>query len=468
MPKPTSKTRQELRSCFLNNAIPTEGDFAALINSTLNLADDGVLKLQDQPLALVRQMPLASLPAPLGVLNLFGAPEDEIPSWQLQLIGSSNPGFGLADRTGTTRLILDGTTGNLGIGTSPTDHKLAVAGTLNVAGTFNSVKDPVSSLTNTGQLAIKGNSVQLDFIDTDHPTDWAINVDNGKLSFVRSPENNDLVLDGSGNVGIGTSTPGQRLSVNGEWNNGRESLSTLGSAGQLAIIGKSGASVQTEPSAQLDFIVPGNDNDWAIQNKNGTLTFFRSPWQDFASLSTDANDGLQYSYATFKSHVIRRVFAKSGKKLVKFTSNYGLVTERSLTVIKRHRETVLRILYCDNFHVPALGDHHCRWEVKLAKGIATGQPGKKSLQFEPLIDAGIGSGVKKGPDATNTPGTSIPGSIMGYTTALDPGYWKVEIHVRPTSSFQVEVITGSGTGEVSTYSLEVEEVYLSDSIPSNF
>jgi hypothetical protein len=57
---------------------------------------------------------------------------------------------------------------------------------------------------------------------------------------------------------------------------------------------------------------------------------------------------------------------------------------------------------------------------------------------------------------------------MGYTTALDPGYWKVEIHVRPTSSFQVQVITGSGTGEVSTYSLEVEEVYLSDSIPSNF
>jgi hypothetical protein len=84
-----------------------------------------------------------------------------------------------------------------------------------VAGTFNSVKDPVSSLTNTGQLAIKGNSVQLDFIDTDHPTDWAINVGNGKLSFVRAPNSKDLVIDDNGNVGIGTERPIAKLDVAG-------------------------------------------------------------------------------------------------------------------------------------------------------------------------------------------------------------------------------------------------------------
>jgi len=54
---PTSKSRQELRSRFVRNAIPTEADFADLIAASLNQADDGVLKLPDQPLGLVRQKP---------------------------------------------------------------------------------------------------------------------------------------------------------------------------------------------------------------------------------------------------------------------------------------------------------------------------------------------------------------------------------------------------------------------------
>ncbi len=49
MPRPTTKSRQELRSRFVRNAIPTEMDFADLINAGLNQADDGLLKLPDQP-----------------------------------------------------------------------------------------------------------------------------------------------------------------------------------------------------------------------------------------------------------------------------------------------------------------------------------------------------------------------------------------------------------------------------------
>ncbi|MEB3167583.1 MAG: hypothetical protein VKK97_02510 [Synechococcaceae cyanobacterium] len=481
MPKPTTKTRKEIGSLFVRNAIPTEQDYAALIAAGLNQADDGILKLPDQPLGLVRQMPPASVPpssgpstpstasapAPSGVLNLFGAPEDESPSWQLQLIGSSNPDFGLADQSGTTRLLLDGTTGNLGIGTSPTTHKLTVAGTLNVAGTFNAAKDPASCLTNAGQLAIKGDSVQLDFIDTDHQTDWAINVNNGKLSFVRSPENNDLVLDGSGNVGIGTITPGQRLSVNGEWNNGRESLSTLDNTGQLAITSKSGGSVQTEPPAQLDFVVPGNDNDWAIQNKNGILTFFHSPWQDFASLSIDKPQKLQYSYATFKAHVIRSVFATCGRIGAFTRDSSGPVTDRALIVRKRHKETVLRILYCDNFQCP-IPNTHCRWEVKVAKGVPPAKSdssapntGSSDMRFGSSQSTGIVSCIKDGTVA-------LPGSIMGYIDKLDgnkleEGYWRVEIHAVPTSGASARPTTGSGTGDGvggSSYALEVEEVFL--------
>ena len=171
MPKPTTKTRQELRSRFVTNAIPTEGDYADLIAAGLNQADDGILKLPDQPLGLVRQKPpvaaatsstpsTASAPNPEGVLNFFGGPEDQSPSWQLQLVGTNKPGIALADQAGSPRLFLDGTTGNLGVGTVTPAQRLTVEGPWG-AGTD---KDPANTLSSGGQLAIKGaapNSISL-------------------------------------------------------------------------------------------------------------------------------------------------------------------------------------------------------------------------------------------------------------------------------------------------------------------
>jgi hypothetical protein len=76
---PTSKSRQELRSRFVRNAIPTEADFAELIAASLNQADDGVLKLPDQPLGLVRQKPEQP------VLRFFADPAAVGSVWQVQL-----------------------------------------------------------------------------------------------------------------------------------------------------------------------------------------------------------------------------------------------------------------------------------------------------------------------------------------------------------------------------------------------
>jgi hypothetical protein len=201
MPKPTSKSRQELRSRFVRNAIPTEADFADLIAASLNQADDGVLKLPDQPLGLVRQKP------DQPVLRFFADPAAEGSAWQLQLGAGDKPGFGLAAADGKLALFVDGATGNVGIGTANPGNKLTIQGV------FNQYRDPESGIAHGGLLALKGNAPQIDFIDTEHG-DWAIHVNEGRMYFIREPwERQDLVLDGKGNIGIGSSTPQAKLNI---------------------------------------------------------------------------------------------------------------------------------------------------------------------------------------------------------------------------------------------------------------
>ncbi|MCX5952094.1 MAG: hypothetical protein NTZ40_01040 [Cyanobacteria bacterium] len=274
MPKPTSKSRQELRSRFVRNAIPTETDFADLIAASLNQADDGVLKLPDQPLGLVRQKP------DQPVLRFFADPAAEGSVWQVQLGAGDKPGFGLAAADGKLALFVDGKTGNVGIGTDSLAAKLHIAhanqepnggalilgpisqsnlrlgynqgyswiqshgskplsinaignnvgiGTVNpgnkltVQGTFNESKDPEGGIAKGGLLALKGNAPQIDFIDTEHG-DWSIHVNEGRMYFIREPwEHQDLVLDGKGNIGIGSSVPEAKLNI-------REITGTLASA----------------------------------------------------------------------------------------------------------------------------------------------------------------------------------------------------------------------------------------------
>jgi hypothetical protein len=201
MPKPTSKSRQELRSRFVRNAIPTETDFADLIAGSLNQADDGVLKLPDQPLGLVRQKP------DQPVLRFFADPAAEGSVWQLQLGAGDKPGFGLAGADGKLALLVDGAKGNVGIGTANPGNKLTIQGN------FNDSRDLESGITNGGLVALKGNAPQIDFIDTEHG-DWAIHVNEGRMYFIREPwEHQDLVLDGKGNIGIGSSVPQAKLNI---------------------------------------------------------------------------------------------------------------------------------------------------------------------------------------------------------------------------------------------------------------
>jgi hypothetical protein len=109
-----TKNRTELKQFFVKNAIPTQGNFADLIDAQLNQAEDGVFKLPDQPLGVV-----AVVGEQRRALQLYGAYPAPNPDWLISLnpkrvapaVGNQ-AGFGIADGTGTTRLLLD-TAGNL-------------------------------------------------------------------------------------------------------------------------------------------------------------------------------------------------------------------------------------------------------------------------------------------------------------------------------------------------------------------
>jgi hypothetical protein len=101
--------------------------------------------------------------------------------------------------------------GNVGIGTITPSQKLTVEGG------HNSGRDPDSGLLYGGQLAIKSNAPQIDFIDTDlDHNDWAIMVNGSKMHFIREPWTyTNLMLAANGNVGIGTDNPLQQLTITG-------------------------------------------------------------------------------------------------------------------------------------------------------------------------------------------------------------------------------------------------------------
>jgi hypothetical protein len=110
---------------------------------------------------------------------------------------------------GTTNHLTILNSGNVGIGTTSPGQAFTVKGT------HNSGKHEGSGMTNGGNFAIVSNAPQIDFIDTEN-NDWSIHVNANKMYFIRQPwEFKDLVLDGAGNVGIGTDTPAAKLAING-------------------------------------------------------------------------------------------------------------------------------------------------------------------------------------------------------------------------------------------------------------
>ena len=212
--------RDTLKSYFVKNAVPTASNFEDLINAGINQREDGIAKLPGEPLSLQADGDDASQKK---LLNLYRNFNDLAPAWALALNPRANPadpasanaGFSIGDANGVSRLFIDQASGRLGVGTVKPAVQLDVAGVVRFMANSNANKDPDSRLSTGGNLVLKGNMPQIDFLDSDH-LDWAIQVNANKLRFVREPWlDTDLVLDGAGNIGMGTDAPRAKLEVRG-------------------------------------------------------------------------------------------------------------------------------------------------------------------------------------------------------------------------------------------------------------
>ncbi len=149
--KDSKKSRSDLKSYFVKNAIPTESNFAELIGSMLNQRDDGLVKPADGPLSIEASGDGASQKK---AVNFYYDFTQDNPDWVLSLNPSSkpadpktaHPGFSISDGDGNSRLFIDRQSGNVGIGTTAPGAKLEVNGDikatkLEVVGSFKATSN---------------------------------------------------------------------------------------------------------------------------------------------------------------------------------------------------------------------------------------------------------------------------------------------------------------------------------------
>ena len=131
--KINKKNRTELKHHFRKNEIPTEGQFAEFIDAGLVQAEDGIAKIQGNPLAIQAEGDAAGTQEVLGLFSNFN---EENPTWSLNLnprVNASLPdtnqnGLNIKDSSGQSRLFINSENGNVGLGTIEAESKLTILG----------------------------------------------------------------------------------------------------------------------------------------------------------------------------------------------------------------------------------------------------------------------------------------------------------------------------------------------------
>src|SRR5262245_38068297 len=138
------RNRTELKQFFVKNAIPTERNFADLIDGMVNQRDDGFVKLPNDPLSIEAAGDDTSQKRSIQFYNKF---TDTEPAWVLSLNPRQDPtkpatarvGFSIGDSAGASHFFIDKATGNVGVGTIAPKVDFEVSGSALIGSGTNSI-----------------------------------------------------------------------------------------------------------------------------------------------------------------------------------------------------------------------------------------------------------------------------------------------------------------------------------------
>ena len=127
------KDRNQLKAYFITDAVPTEEQFAELIDGTINQRDDGLVKQAGNPLCIEAAGDSAS---PKRALQLYESFADGNPAWTVSMNpridvddpASARRGLSIHDASGASRFFVDQGSGRVGVGTIEPQATLHVAG----------------------------------------------------------------------------------------------------------------------------------------------------------------------------------------------------------------------------------------------------------------------------------------------------------------------------------------------------
>ena len=214
--------RGVLKSYFKKNSIPTEDNFAQLMDGVLNLNDDGIGIASDNTIGIKASGDSASLKKVLNLYDNFDADDDDDEAtWSFCLNPRGNPknaktasrGLSVNNAQSMSRFFISEDTGNVGVGTVTPSNKLTVAdGDLSIeGGKYRRLK--IVSDTHWAGIEIvaregegKDAHPHIDF------THGNLDAPNFGVRLM-APDNNSLRVDG-GNLGI-KRDPSHPLDVNG-------------------------------------------------------------------------------------------------------------------------------------------------------------------------------------------------------------------------------------------------------------
>ena len=290
------KSRAVLKSYFVKNAIPTEQQFAQLMDSVLNQRDDGLVKVAGDPLSIEAAGDDTSFKK---ALNFYTRLSDNDPAWTVSLRPRSNrtdpktgrAGLSINDAAGNSRLAINAATGRVGIGTVEPAEALEVAGRIRVGPLTIGAPDVNTDYSYVGASALPDLSTTYALAVGTSGTQIGRTALNGTDVRLRINTVDRLTVTSNGNVGIGTTTPSELLEVAGSIRAGVLSIGSWPAGDTPNRYGFFGASTLNHAD-QINYALiqsaAGNDKGATYLNSPESI-HFRIANKEKVSLDHDGN-----------------------------------------------------------------------------------------------------------------------------------------------------------------------------------